>query len=389
MPRTQQQIRSVVKDVWDYLDLNKADDTTKQSIKHVLDVVGANSPSDPNFNEMKKNFDSMSFIYPDIVDKILEEFKRNKPDPVKEERKKRNQFQKSRPNLSALSANEKPPVYEEAPDFWLETTPQLRELQKSTKRSTINKYISEELEALKSTYMFKYSLDPKMAEKIYGPINYWMFSNIIYQTGGEKSRYTKQERIMVYLVAKMVYEQIFKFWNSIDWSSWTETFWDEESEKRVSMSRLQKERLKEIKDFHNRKLMEASAYFSFEDVLDYLLGMQTFENNPNNALSDEQKQVLKDIKQKMLYPLLFQKFRNYFKEDFPIQQLSDSATIKNIKAKLHKLRCSFLPNWLCNLLFTSSFSDKQREKYFKQLVKQDIFGDDFKLKRIDMDKIQV
>jgi hypothetical protein len=91
----------------------------------------------------------------------------------------------------------------------------------------------------------------------------------------------------------------------------------------------------------------------------------------------------------MLYPLLFQKFRNYFKEDFPIQQLSDSATIKNIKTKLHKLRCSFLPNWLCNLLFTSSFSDKQREKYFKQLVKQDIFGDDFKLKRIDMDKIQV
>lgn len=374
--------------IWNYLQLDDVEGVIYiRRIWELIDEKLREDPNNPILQDYKNYFWKLSLY----ISKNINSSIHNKFDEWKSKRNRIRNLPpeaKQRPNVSDLYAIETPPFFEEAPDFWLETPPQLHEMEKSTKRESIYKYIDLELKELKKNYMFLLSMYPRAAQEKYGPINYWMFSNILYQTDGQGNGRTKQERIMKYLIAKQIYEEIFKYWDKIPTETWDNAVWGEDKEKSIPKSRKQRQRLEDIKINTQKKYDELMKSFTLEDVVDYLIGMQTWENENNSELTGEQKEALQYMKEKFVYPLLFHKFGTVFSGDNPLQQM-DSDLVKRIKPKLHKLRCSFFPNWLCNFLFSKSFSNQQKAKYFKKIVEQGDFGDDFKLKRVDLDKIDI
>ena len=375
-------------DIWKYLKLDDVEGPIYGM--RILDIIVEKLNKDPN-NPILKEYES---YYNKLLTYISKNINSSIDNKFDEWKSKRNRIRnlppdaKQRPNVSDLYAIETPPFFEEAPDFWLETPPQLHEMEKSTKRESIYKYLDLEFKELKKNYMFLLSMYRGAVQEKYGPINYWMFSNILYQTDGQENGRTKQERIMKYLIAKQIYEEIFKYWDKIPSETWDNAVWDGDTEKSIPKSRKQRQRLEDIKINTQKKYDELMKSFTLEDVVDYLIGMQKWENENNSDLTGEQKEALQYMKEKFVYPLLFHKFGTIFSGDNPLQQM-DSEMVKRIKPKLHKLRCSFFPNWLCNFLFSKSFSNQQKAKYFKNILEQGDFGDDFKLKRVDLDKIDL
>jgi hypothetical protein len=215
--------------------------------------------------------------------------------------------------------------------------------------------------------MFEMNPNPTQIQNTYGSFNYWMFTSIL--SNYVQQTTTKKQKIMLFLLSKLIYEQIFKFWKSIKLEEEFKKILVPSSSSNISAK--YKKRYDAIKQSTTIKYSELVKDVTLKDVIDYLLAMQTYETENKSTLTLEQQNCLNQIKEKALYPLLYSKF---FRADLPIQPL-DSDTVKRIKRKLHKLKCGFLPRLLCNFLFNSFIYDDDRYKYFMILLKQGDFGD--------------
>ena len=246
-----------------------------------------------------------------------------------------------KPDPEHVSVRQRQPSRETPPTLWREVSDQSKDMT----RTKILQFVNEELDALKKTYMFVHALTPEKAFQLYGPINYWMFSNVIYNIISQNPPH--QDKIRLYLIAQWIYQQIFNSWKTND------HMWNP--------------RLKKIVKNNYNKLWHILRGVDFESVLEYLINMETYESTA--TLTDKEKRFLTNIKVSALYPLLFTRFRSEFVSDEKVKD-SDSETIKTIKKKLHKYRCSIFPDWLCTILKSRKFRDDQIIDMLNKLLKQ-------------------
>ena len=113
-----------------------------------------------------------------------------------------------KPDPEHVSVRQRQPSRETPPTLWREVSDQSKDMT----RTKILQFVNEELDALKKTYMFVHALTPEKAFQLYGPINYWMFSNVIYNIISQNPPH--QDKIRLYLIAQWIYQQIFNSWKT-------------------------------------------------------------------------------------------------------------------------------------------------------------------------------
>jgi len=410
--------------MWDYLELDNYGQLNADNIATML----GNKHTSLSSRMTKYNVDQLIKVkeYLKYYNSVMKAEKTKVIDWIQKKQKNRNirlkflQTRKKQPKSQTTLPDvckDDPP--ENVPDDWLETPsfiPLIQNIEKTITKTMIMSYIDNELKALQDTFMFA-SLDTEI-QKLYGPINYWMLTCILSKlvsstqqtkTQQMKTQQTKiqqtkiqqtkiqqtntqqmkKQRIRLFLLSKLMYEQIFKFWDNIQWGEelkkivvpspppsvelvrdrHAKGLWVPSTFPPITIPTAYKTRYNEIiRHTKDTYYVELVKDITLEDVIDYLLAMQQYETV--NTLTPQQQNCLNQIKEKALYPLLYSKF---FQADLPIQQV-DSETVKTIKRKLHKLKCGFLPRWLCNFLFNSLNDDDKKYKYFKTLLKQGYFG---------------
>jgi hypothetical protein len=187
-------------------------------------------------------------------------------------------------------------------------------------------------------------------------MNYWMFSNVISSIISQNtpnspnsphSPISNQDKIRLYLIAQWIYEQIFNSWST--------------------KGHMWKPRLKSIVRHNYNKLWNILQGVDFESVLEYLINMETYESTA--TLTENEKRFLTKIKKYALYPLLLSRFRSKFVSDEKVDE-NDPETIKTIKRKLHKYRCTIFPDWLCTIFKSRTFRKDQIIDVLNKLLKQ-------------------
>jgi len=353
--------------MWDYLELDNYGQLNALKISEILTQKSEKGDNDNRqkldmylkyYGKMMKdwNEDKLEYVEKQKVDAWIQQ--------KKTLRKIQQQIKKKLSPLTRLTNVNT----EDVPAHWLETPPSIQHKEQLNTRTKILGYIKNQLQALESTFMFE--MNPTQIQNT-GSFNYWMFTSILSNYVQQQTT-TNKQKIMLFLLSKLIYEQIFKFWKSINLDKeFKKILIPSPSSSNISAAYTQ--RYDAIKQSTTIKYSDLVKDVTLEDVIDYLLAMQTYETQYKykNTLTPQQQNCLNQIKEKALYPLLYSKF---FRADLPIQPL-DSETIKRIKRKLHKLKCGFLPRLLCNFLFNSFIYDDDRYKYFMTLLKQGDFGD--------------